>query len=257
MTLPKGLTRTAKALAMPAALLVIWESGVRIGFIDPLYLSSPTHVLKAVSKLLSSGELIQHVLVSMKRVLSGYVIAAILGISLGLILGWFRVVSDLFDSVIELLRPISAIAIIPFAIIWFGIGEASKIFLIAYGSFFPILMNAIAGVRSTDLVVLRAARTLGAGNLRILLTVVIPSAAPYIYTGLRISMAIAMIVIIAAEMVAADKGLGYFILDSSRVYRTDMMLVGIISVSLISLAIDLGMKRLRFLLFPWWREASN
>jgi ABC-type nitrate/sulfonate/bicarbonate transport system permease component len=197
-----------------------------------------------------AGELFEHISASLTRVFIGYAIAAALGIAAGLLLGWFRTAASYFESLIELFRPISAIAIIPIAILWFGIGESSKIFLILWGTFFPILLNTIAGVRSTDVVLLRAARTLGAGDIRLLATVVIPSAAPYIYTGLRVSMGIAMIVIISSEMVAADRGLGWFILDSERVYKTDMMLVGIISISILSLLIDLGLRRLRSALFP-------
>jgi sulfonate transport system permease protein len=249
--------RFVQALAVPALLLLVWEMAVRVGLLDPLYLPSPSITLRALVEVVVSGELFQHISASMLRVFAGYFIAAVLGITLGVVLGWFRGVAAYFESSIELFRPISAIAIIPIAILWFGIGEASKIFLITYGTFFPILLNTIAGVRSTELVVLRAARTLGASSARILLTVVIPSAAPYIYTGLRVSMGIAMIVVISSEMVAANRGLGWFILDSERVYKTDMMLVGIISISVISLLIDLGLRRLRFALFPWWRESYS
>jgi ABC-type nitrate/sulfonate/bicarbonate transport system permease component len=241
----------------PILLLVVWEGVVRLRVVDAIYLPPPSQVFVGFYELIISGELWTHVRASMTRVFSGYLLAALLGIGLGLLLGWFRSLAAFFEPLIELFRPISAIALIPLAILWFGIGETSKIFLIMYGTFFPILLNTIAGVRNTERVFIRAARTLGAGRARILLTVVIPSAVPFIYTGLRISMGIAMIVIISSEMVAADNGLGWFILDSERVYKTDLMVAGIITISVLSLAIDFGLRRLRGLLFPWWRDTTG
>lgn len=241
----------------PILLLVVWEGVVRLRVVDAIYLPPPSQVFVGFYELIISGELWTHVRASMTRVFSGYLLAALLGIGLGLLLGWFRSLAAFFEPLIELFRPISAIALIPLAILWFGIGETSKIFLITYGTFFPILLNTIAGVRNTERVFIRAARTLGAGRARILLTVVIPSAVPFIYTGLRISMGIAMIVIISSEMVAADNGLGWFILDSERVYKTDLMVAGIITISVLSLAIDFGLRRLRGLLFPWWRDTTG
>ena len=256
MSLSNG-KRLAEVLLTPVILLAVWEGLVRAKLIDAIYLPPPSQVSVGFYGLVVSGELWTHIRASMTRVLGGYLIAACLGIGFGLLLGWFRDVAAFFDPLIELFRPISAIAIIPLAILWFGIGETSKIFLIMYGSFFPILLNTVAGVRSTDLVFIRAARTLGAGRARILRTIVIPSAMPFIYTGLRVSMGIAMIVIISSEMVAADNGLGWFILDSERVYKTDLMIGGIITISMISLAIDFSLRKLRGLLFPWWRETGG
>lgn len=241
----------------PILLLVVWEGVVRLRIVDPIYLPPPSLVFVGFYELILSGELWTHIRASMTRVFSGYLLAAFWGIGLGLLLGWFRSLAAFFEPLIELFRPISAIALIPLAILWFGIGETSKIFLILYGTFFPILLNTIAGVRNTERVFIRAAMTLGAGRARILRTVVVPSALPFIYTGLRISMGIAMIVIISSEMVAADNGLGWFILDSERVYKTDLMVAGIITISVLSLAIDFGLRRLRGFLFPWWRDTTG
>jgi NitT/TauT family transport system permease protein len=193
----------------------------------------------------------------MKRVFAGYALGAALGIGVGLLFGWVRTLGAFFNPLIELFRPMSAIAIIPLAILWFGIGETPKVFLIMYGTFFPVLLSTIEGVRNTDPLFIRAARTLGAGRLRIIATVVIPSAAPFIYSGLRISVGIAMIVIVAAEMVAADSGLGWLILDSERTYNTERMVAGIITISILSLTIDFLFGTFRSFVFPWWREANH
>ena len=241
----------------PILALAAWEASVRFGSVDPIILPAPWTIATTFVSMLLSGELLFHAANSIGRLAVGYAIAAICGITLGVLIGWFRVVSDFFGPLIELTRPISPIALIPLAILWFGIGLASKVFVIAMATFFPILLNTIAGVKNTDLLMVRAARSLGAGHLRILRTVSIPSAAPFIHTGLRIALSIGFIVIIASEMVAAQNGLGWLVLDSERVYRTDMVFVGIISISLLGLFADYGMRLLGQVLFPWIRAKEK
>lgn len=224
---------------------------------DPIFLPAPSVIAVFLFKMLISGELLWHAANSLLRLLIGYSIAAIGGITLGLLVGWFRVFNLFFTPLIELTRPVSPIALIPLAILWFGIGWESKVFVIAMATFFPILLNTIAGVRNTDLLMVRAARSLGAKNLKLLLTVSIPSAAPFIHTGLRISLSIGFIVIIAAEMVAAQNGLGWLVLDSQRLYRTDIVFVAIISISCLGLLADYGMRSLGEILFPWMKAKER
>jgi ABC-type nitrate/sulfonate/bicarbonate transport system permease component len=235
----------------PVLVLGLWEAFVHVAKIDPIILPAPSTIAATFVSMLASGELMFHAASSIARLAIGYSLAATAGITLGLLVGWFRVVSDIFTPLIELTRPISPIAVIPLAILWFGIGLGSKVFLIALATFFPILLNTIAGVKNTELMMIRAARSLGANHLRLLLTVSLPSAAPFIHTGLRIAMSIGFIVIVAAEMVAAQNGLGWLILDSERVYRTDMVFVGIITISCLGLFADYGMRMLGRVLFPW------
>ena len=248
--------RAFQILIGPVALLCVWEFCSRVGGIDPVFLPPPSAVTQTLFGLMVSGELWGHVGISIARVAIGYSIAGIAGISIGLLLGWFRGLSSYIDPVIEVFRPISPISIIPLAILWFGIGEQSKIALIAYATFFPILLGTVAGVRNTDQILIRAAAALGASPFRIVWSVVIPSAIPFIYTSLRISMGIAMIVIVSAEMVAADRGIGWFILDSERIYKTDSMLAGIVTISIVALLIDRALKLLRDVMLPWWRETK-
>jgi ABC-type nitrate/sulfonate/bicarbonate transport system permease component len=235
----------------PVLVIAVWEAAVQFGDADPIILPSPSMISVTFVSMLLSGELAFHAANSLARLAIGYSLAAAAGITLGLLVGWFRVVSDFFTPLIELTRPISPIALIPLAILWFGIGLGSKVFVITMATFFPILVNTIAGVKNTDVLMIRAARSLGAGHLRLLLTVSIPSAAPFIHTGLRIALSIGFIVIIASEMVAAQNGLGWLILDSERVYRTDMVFVGIITISCLGLLADYGMRLLGGVLFPW------
>ena len=190
----------------PILVLATWEAMVRFGDVDPILLPSPSTIAVSFVALLISGELAFHAVNSIARLAIGYSLAAVTGITLGLLVGWFRVANDFFTPLIELTRPISPIALIPLAILWFGIGLGSKVFVITMATFFPILLNTIAGVKNTDLLMIRAARSLGAGHVRLLLTVSIPSAAPFIHTGLRIALSIGFIVIIASEMVAAQNG---------------------------------------------------
>ena len=241
----------------PLLVLAVWEVSVRIYHIDPILLPAPSTIATTFVSLLLSGELAFHAAASLTRLAIGYSLAAVAGIALGLLVGWFRPVSAFLTPLIELTRPISPIALIPLTILWFGIGLASKVFLIAVATFFPILLNTIAGVKNTEPLMIRAARSLGANHLRILLTVSLPSAAPFIHTGLRIALSIGFIVIIASEMVAAQNGLGWLILDSERVYRTDIVFVGIITISCLGLLADYGMRLLGRVLFPWIRAREK
>jgi ABC-type nitrate/sulfonate/bicarbonate transport system permease component len=232
-------------LSGPVLVLTGWELATSLGGVDPIFLPAPSAVATAFGTLLLSGELLLHSLSSIGRLLAGYGIAVVGGISLGLLVGWFRVFDEFFTPLIELIRPISPIALIPLAIV------------ITMATFFPILLNTIAGVRNTDQLMIRAARSLGARDLKLLVTVAIPSAAPFIHTGLRISLSIGFIVIIASEMVAAQSGLGWLVLDAQRLYRTDIVFVGIVSVSVLGLLADYGMRRLRQVLFPWLQEKEG
>jgi ABC-type nitrate/sulfonate/bicarbonate transport system permease component len=242
---------------VPVLVLAAWEWYARSGRVDPIFLPPVSLIATTFAQLLWSGELLQHAAASLQRVFVGYGMAAVSAITLGLLVGWFSLLRELLDPMIEAVRPVSPIALIPLAILWFGIGPESKIFIIFIGTFFPILLNTIAGVRNTDRLMIRAARALGAGQLRILRTVSIPSAAPFIHTGLRISLSIAFIVIVASEMVAAQDGLGWLILDSQRVYRTDAVFVGILSISGLGLLADYGMRRLGQRAFPWMHLAED
>src|SRR5262245_32419607 len=254
-----SLGRIIIRVSGPILVLAAWELTVRFGDADPIILPPPSAIAVTFVSLLLSGELAFHAANSIARLAIGYSLAAVAGITVGLLVGWFRLVSHFLTPLIELTRPISPIALIPLAILWFGIGLGSKVFVITMATFFPILLNTIAGVKGTDLLMIRAARSLGAGHLRLLWTVSIPSAAPFIHTGLRIALSIGFIVIIASEMVAAQNGLGWLVLDSERVYRTDAVFVGIITISVLGLLADYGMRLIGRFLFPWIhaKEARN
>jgi len=253
----KPTKRTLIRFIGPISFLAAWEAYTRLAGVDPIFLPPISTILERFWELLWSGEIIWQAAASLGRLFAGYSLAAAVAISLGLFIGSFQVLRDILDPVIEMIRPVSPISLIPLAILWFGIGPESKIFVIFMASFFPILLNTVAGVQSTDQLMIRAARALGASRMRILCTVSIPAAAPFVYTGLRISMSIAFVVIVAAEMVAAQSGLGWLILDAQRVYDTSTMFVGIVTISGLGFTMDWLMRRAARLAFPWMQTKGG
>jgi NitT/TauT family transport system permease protein/taurine transport system permease protein len=206
--------------------------------VNPHLIPPPAAVLAAASKMAKSGELMTHVLMSLSRVIVGFAVGSAFAIIVGVLMGRIRAIHELADPIIEILRYLSPTAMIPIAVIWFGIGELSKYFLIFWGTFFFVLINAIAGVVRTPLQRQRAARSLGANELQIFFIVVIPSALPYIVTGMRVAMAASFMSIIPAEMLAADSGLGYLLQQSSLMVQTDRIFVALALISGLGFATD-------------------
>lgn len=188
--------------------------------------------------MLVSGEILVDVSVSMSRILVGFLSGSLLAIICGVLIGRMSTLHQLSDPVIELLRYLSPTAMIPIAVIWFGIGEMSKYFLIFWGTFFIVLVNTIAGVWRTPVARQRAAQCLGATRLQIFLLIVIPSATPYIVTGMRVAMASSFMSIIPAEILAADSGIGYLLQRSSILLQTDKIFVALVTICLLGFLTD-------------------
>jgi NitT/TauT family transport system permease protein/taurine transport system permease protein len=197
-------------------------------FFNPRLLPPPETVFATAWETLRSGELLEMVWVSLLRILIGFAIGCVAGIGCGLLMGTFGLIGEFLDPLIEVVRPISPVAMIPIAIVWFGIGENSKFFIIAYGAFFVTLINTIAGVRQAPLVRLRAATCLGAGTWNLFFRITLPSAMPYINTGMRVALGGAFMSVIAAEMIAANSGIGYFILQARLLVQTERIFVGLL-----------------------------
>jgi len=208
-------------------------------------------------ELMGTGVLPGHIAASMTRVFSGYVVALVTGVVLGALMGWFRWFDDIVDPIVELFRPVSPLAILPLAILWLGIGQTSKIFVVWYGCFFPILLNTYAGVRSVPKSLVEAASTLGATSPEMMRHVVFFHSLPMIMTGARISLAVGMIVIIASEMVAADRGLGFMILTAQQTFSTIELYVGIVTIAMIGFAGDRVLRVLRKRLCAWHIEVDE
>jgi len=202
-------------------------------------------VLSAIGELAQKGFLVKHVVASLFRVTWGYVAAVLVGIPLGIVLGWYRRGGMALAPLMEVLRPISPLAWIPLAILWFGVSDAAPIFLIFLASVFPITVAAIAAVQDMQLVYLRAARNFGLGRVELFRRVVFPAALPQILTGVRIALGVAWLVVVAAEMIAVNSGLGYLIIDARNAgKRYDLVVAGMVLIGAIGLGLDLLVRRL-------------
>jgi len=256
------------AVVLPASLLAVWELLSRKGVFSPQVLPAPSQVFLRwiayakplepydaqktdVVSWLFSGELPHDTLASFLRVMGGFLIGAVLALPLGLLMGTSKFLYNLFNPLIQILRPIPPIAYIPLAILWFGLGNPPALFLISLGAFFPVLMNTISGVRHVDQLLIRAARNLGADGITLFVRVILPAATPHILTGLRVGIGVAFIVVIVAEMIAVNNGLGYRILEAREFLWSDKIIAGMITIGLLGLAIDTAMSRVNNYLLRW------
>ena len=262
--------RTLHGTIVPVVLLIVWEALTQSGFINPQILPAPSQVLlrwiaylkplepydPANMRYLAwffSGELPHDALASIIRVVGGFGIGAGLALPLGLLMGGSARFYQLMNPLVQLLRPIPPIAYIPLAILWFGLGNPPAFFLISLGAFFPVLMNTISGVRTVDEIYIRAARNLGASGATLFLRIILPAATPHILTGLRVGIGVAFIVVIVAEMIAVNNGLGFRILEAREFMWSDKIIAGMITIGLLGLAIDTGMDRINRYLLRWHR----
>lgn len=242
--------RLLNALSL-AGFFLAWEAVTRAGLVHPFLLPPPREVLVEAWDLTTSGVIFRFAAVSLLRVLEGFAIGAGLAIPVGMIIGRIQTVADLCDPLLELARPIPALALIPLAIAWFGIGELSKVFLIAYAAFFPVVINVIAGFHAVDPIHLRAARSLRASELQVFRDVVLMSAFPHVVAGLRIGMGMAFLVLVAAELIASNAGLGYLIQEARLNFHTPRIFVGIIAIGLLGYALSKSLLELERRVVPW------
>jgi NitT/TauT family transport system permease protein len=266
--------KIATGLIVPIVALSIWQLCSSMGWVNALILPSPLAVLhKWIEYLLPpapyaagtenwltwafSGELIRDTISSMTRVVVGFAVGAGLALPLGLSMGSSERVYTWMNPLVQVLRPIPPIAYIPLSILWFGLGNPPAFFLIAIGAFFPVLINTIAGVRNVDGIYLRAARNLGANQRTLFMRIMLPAAVPYILSGVRIGIGTAFIVVIVAEMIAVNNGLGFRILEAREYFWSDKIIAGMISIGLLGLAIDLAVTRLNNHLLRWHRGLEN
>lgn len=212
--------------------MAAWELASRLEMLNPLLFPAMSKVLKSFFSLVFSGEIPAQILNSMRRAAAGYFLAAMICIPLGIIMGLFKGVYRMLEIVIETARPIPPPAIVPVAMLFFGLGDGMKIFVIFFSCAWPILLNTIDGVRNIDRVLIHTARTFGLSQGRAILRVILPAASPQIMTGLRISLAITLILVVISEMVGSSDGIGYFILDAQRRLKVDRMYAGMLSLAL-------------------------
>jgi ABC-type nitrate/sulfonate/bicarbonate transport system permease component len=231
--------------------LCLWELATSSGWIDQVLLPPPVDVVKGLIGSIADGSLFKNVIASLIRVVEGFLLALIVAVPMGIAMGVSRIVLGLFDPLLELLRPIPPIAIIPLTILWFGIGELSKALLIAYGAFFPILVNTRAGFREVERVHVHAAQALGANRYHIFRDVVLRSALPFMIVGARLGMGMAFIVLVAAELIASSAGLGFMINDARYNFRTDQMLVGMACIGTLGFVLNTLLLKIERRLLKW------
>ncbi len=244
MTLRAPGVKRLWGLLPPIAALGAWEFAVQAGLLRHENLPLPSEIFAALQQLLHSGALFSHLAASMLRVFAGYLIALTLALPLGLLMGCSEKTLLLMRPTAEMLRTVSPIAWIPLAILWFGIGNIPAIFIISITCFFPMLVTTINAVQTVDPLYRKIARDFGASRAQELYTVIIPAALPPIAIGLRISLGIAWLVIVAAEMVGMRSGLGYLISDSRNMLRTDLVMASMIVIGAAGCLLDSIMRRL-------------
>jgi NitT/TauT family transport system permease protein len=250
---PPGPWRRAILLPLATAvtLLLLWDGSVRLSGSE--LLPTPLDVVRGIGELAHRGLLFKYIVASLFRVTWGFLLAVLVGVPFGLLLGWFRWAHQAFNPLIQVLRPISPIAWIPLAILWFGVSDAAPIFLIFLASVFPITVSAAAAVRGVHAVHLRAGENFGLSRLELFRRVILPATLPQIVTGLRIALGIAWLVVVAAEMIAVNSGLGYLIIDArNAAKRYDLVVAGMVLIGLIGWLIDVLMRQVeRFEVVSW------
>jgi ABC-type nitrate/sulfonate/bicarbonate transport system permease component len=236
---------------------LIWEAVSRLELVNPLLLSAPSGVFATTIRLLLNGDLVTHISASLYRSLTGFLLAVIIAVPHGILIAWSKTVEDVTNPLVELFRPIPAVALIPVAILWFGIGDGSKIMVIALACYFPIVLNTVSGVRQVDVNLLKVARLFGANRVQTLTKIILPSAFPSIMTGLRISIAVALILLIVTEMIGARSGLGFMIIDAQYTFKTDRMFAGILTIGVIGFVLNELMVLVEKRFTKWKREIST
>ncbi|MDR2601704.1 MAG: ABC transporter permease [Spirochaetaceae bacterium] len=234
----------------------LWEIAPRLNWIDPVFFPPFSKVMVTFWDLLISGALPMNLLVSLQRAATGFALGAVFAIPLGLLIGWFRGFEKLMKPLLETLRQTSAIALYPVLVVIFGLGETSKIALVFWGTIWAMLLNSISGVKNADPVLIKAARAMGASQLVIFTKVILPGAMPYLLTGIRLSATASILILVAAEMMGASKGLGYMLYDAQMKYKIPQMYVAIVTMGILGVSVNTLLTLLERKLLGWKEEIN-
>ena len=242
-------TNSLVSWAVFAALLLAWEAGSRTGLISPIALPAPSEVIGALVDLVRTGMLWTHLSVSLMRLGAGWVLGSILGIAVGLLIGLFTIARAALTQLVAALFSVPKIALLPLFIVWFGIGESSKIATILFGTFFPTVIATYSGVDNVDRNLIRMGQSFGLTWGSIVRKIILPGALPAILSGLRISSAIAIVLLVAAEMIGAQYGIGAYILQAGSLFAIDQLIAGVTILAVLGLLISwaIGLAERRFL----------
>lgn len=240
---------------VPLALLLVWQLASQVGWLNPRVLPAPTSVVGAFWELARTGELWHHFLASLGRAGTGVLLGGGLGFALGILTGTFRPAHLLLDTTFQMLRTIPNLALIPLVILWFGIGESAKIFLIALATFFPVYLNTLHGVHGIDHRLKEMAGVYGLSPLETFRRVTLPGALPGVLVGLRYALGISWLALVVSESFGASSGIGFLAMDAREFFRTDVIVLAIMIYALIGKAADATVRGLERRLLPWRKEA--
>ncbi len=255
----KGLLQRLVPWIVPVGLIAVWQMASSLGWLSTRVLPAPSEVIRAAWVLTVSGELWTHVKVSAWRALSGLAIGGGLGLALGLLTGSVKFFETLLDSTIQMVRNIPALALIPLVILWFGIDEAAKLFLIAVSVFFPIYLNTFHGIRNVDPGLIEMGRSYGLTRWQLYREVILPGAMSSILVGLRFSLGLMWVILIVAETISAQAGIGYLTMNAREFLQTDIVLVGILLYALLGKLADMfakGLERYWLRWHPGYQDAG-
>jgi sulfonate transport system permease protein len=236
---------------VPLAILVAWQLASQFGVLSSRILPAPLAVVQAGWTLLLSGEMLQHVTTSTWRALTGFAIGGGLGLGFGLLTGSFRRAETLLDSTFQMVRNVPPLALIPLVILWFGIDETAKLFLVSLGVFFPVYINTFHGIRSVDPALIEMARTYGLSGWSLYREVILPGALPSILVGVRFSLGLMWVILIVAETISANAGIGYMTMNAREFLQTDVVLLGILLYAALGKLADLLAKGLERYWLRW------
>ncbi len=236
---------------LPVLLIAVWQLSSQLGWLSSRILPEPWAVAKAFWSLAESGELWVHLRTSLWRAATGFAIGSGLGLTLGLLTGSFRSAETLLDTTLQMVRNIPALALIPLVILWFGIDETAKLFLLAVGVFFPVYLNTFHGIRSADQGLIEMARSYGLSGWPLYRDVILPAALPSILVGVRFSLGLVWVLLIVAETISAQAGIGYMTMNAREFLQTDVVLVGILLYALLGKAADLVSRGLEKHFLRW------
>lgn len=232
-------------------ILLLWELMSWMEWVPPLFLPAPSGILAEGWTMVKTGLIFKHIFASISRILWGFAIACSLGVIVGISIGFFSIPEAIGNPIIAATFPIPKIAILPLLILWLGIGEASKVAVIALGVFFPMVINVYTGVKNVDPLLIKAALSLGSNRTRVIRKVILPSILPMIFAGMKLGIGIALLLVVAAEMVAADAGIGFMILSAADLMQTKKLMVGLIILSLLGIFFNWLFQKLERIFIPW------
>ena len=238
-------------ILLPVIIVLVWEAVCHLGVVRVYNMPAPEAILRDAAQKISNGTLLKHIEVSFFRVLEGFLIAMVSALLLGTLIGLSRRAETFTELVLQILKPIPPIAWIPLAILWFGIGETSKLYIIFYGAFFPMLLNTVDGIHNIDKKYLELARAYEVDKARLIGKVILPGALPSILTGIRVGLGNAWVCVVAAEMIAATKGIGYMLSDGRSLSRADDVILAMLLIGIVGKIMDDVLRLISKKIMKW------